>query len=63
MSENNEMQSEDDITNARRLCTILEKFYELTLRVSDSLYVTTNIFLYEISNVVYELMDQKKGGI
>jgi len=49
-NENNEM-SEDDWTNARSLCTFIEKFYELTLRVSGSLYITSNNFLHEISNV------------
>ena len=55
-NENNEM-SEDDWTNARSLCTFIEKFYELTLRVSGSLYITSNSFLHEISNVACELID------
>jgi len=59
---NNEMPLEDDWTNARRLCTFLEKFYELTLRVSGSLYVTSNSFLHEISNVACELIDQQESG-
>ena len=44
-NENNEMPSEDDWTKARRLCTFLEKFYELTLHVSGSLYVTSSFFM------------------
>ena len=60
-NENNELPSEDDWTNARRLCIFLEKFYELTLRVSGSLYVTSNSFLHEISNVACELIDQQES--
>jgi len=33
--------TKNDLTDARRLCTVLKKFYELTLRVSGSLYVTS----------------------
>ena len=38
--------SESDWANARRLCTFFEYFYELTLRVSDFLYATSNNFLH-----------------
>ena len=33
--------TKNDLADARRLCTVLKKFYELTLRVSWSLYVTS----------------------
>jgi len=37
------------------LCTFLKKFYELTLRMSGSLYVTSNTHVDEIGNVLIEL--------
>ena len=46
---------ENDWANARRLCTLLKKFYDLTLRVSGSLYVTSNTHVDEIGNVLVEL--------
>jgi len=61
-NENNEMPPEDDWINARKLCTFLEKFYELTLRVYGSLHVTSNSFLHKISNVTCELIDQQESG-
>ena len=52
-NENNEMQSEDDWINARRLCIFLEKFYELTLSTSSSLYVTNFLEFFPFySNVL-----------
>ena len=44
---------ENDWANVRRLCTLLKKFYEL--RVSGSLYVTSNTHVDEIGNVLDEL--------
>jgi len=61
-NENNEMPPGDDWINAGKLCTFLEKFYELTLRVYGSLHVTSNNFLHKISNVTCELIDQKESG-
>ena len=46
----------------QRMIGFLEKFYELTLRVFCSLYVTSNSFLHEISNIVCELVDQQESG-
>lgn len=37
--------------NVRRMVDILVHFYELTLRISGSLYVTSNVFYHEISTV------------
>ena len=39
-----------------------EKFYKLILCVSGPLYITSNSFLHEISNVACELIDQQQSG-
>lgn len=41
----------DDWENVRRFSEFLGGFYELTLRVSGSLYVTSNLFFHELVNV------------
>ena len=61
-NEDQEMPSESDWANARRLYIFLEHFYELTLRVSGSLYETSNIFLHELSNVACKLIDKQESG-
>ena len=55
------MPSKSDWANARRLCTFLEHFYQLTLLVFGSLYVTNNNFLHELSNVACELIDKQES--
>ena len=40
-----------DWDNARRMVQVLEHFYELTIQISGSLYVTSNDFFHEISDV------------
>ena len=40
-----------DWENVRRFCLFLHKFYELTVKVSGSSYVTSNNFLDDICNV------------
>ena len=40
-----------DWGNVKRLVDMLVHFYELTMRISGSLYVTSNIFYHEISTV------------
>ena len=40
-----------DWDNVRRMVQVLEHFYELTIRISGSLYVTSNDFFHEISDV------------
>ncbi|XP_074351626.1 zinc finger BED domain-containing protein RICESLEEPER 2-like [Apium graveolens] len=50
-----------DWGNVRRMVDILVHFYELTLRISGSLYVTSNIFYHEISKVNYLLKDWMKS--
>jgi len=54
------MPSKSDWANARRLRTFLEHFYQLTLLVFGSLYVTNNNFLHELSNVACELIDKTR---
>ena len=46
---------ENDWANARTLCTLLKKLYDLTLCVSGSLYMTSNTHVEEIGNVLVEL--------
>ncbi|XP_077223462.1 zinc finger BED domain-containing protein RICESLEEPER 2-like [Tasmannia lanceolata] len=41
----------EDWENVRRMATLLQNFYELTIRVSGSLYVTSNTLFHEISEV------------
>ncbi|XP_042396475.1 zinc finger BED domain-containing protein RICESLEEPER 2-like [Zingiber officinale] len=40
-----------DWTNVRHFASLLQVFYELTLKVSGSLYVTSNTFAHEISYI------------
>ncbi|XP_047320451.1 zinc finger BED domain-containing protein RICESLEEPER 2-like [Impatiens glandulifera] len=51
------MPNVDDWTYSRAFCFMLKHFYELTLRVSGSAYVTCNSFLNEISTVHCILQD------
>ena len=44
-----------DWENVRRFCLFLHKFYELTIKVSGSSYVTSNSFLDDIFNVYVTL--------
>lgn len=46
-----------DWENIRRLVKFLETFYELTLKVSGSLYVTSNVHFIEICELHYALND------
>lgn len=55
LEKDNMFPSGVDWSNVRRLCTFLEHFYELTLRVSGSLYVTSNKFFEEIASVDFLL--------
>ncbi|XP_050238317.1 zinc finger BED domain-containing protein RICESLEEPER 2-like [Mercurialis annua] len=47
----------NDWDNVRELCGMLECFYKMTLRVSGSLYVTSNNHLNEISDLCTILQD------
>ena len=49
--------SREDWQNARRMITFLQHFYELTLRISGSLYTTSNLFFHEIF-LVYRLLGE-----
>ncbi|XP_055961063.1 zinc finger BED domain-containing protein RICESLEEPER 2-like [Mercurialis annua] len=46
-----------DWDNVRQLCVFLECFYKMTLRISGSLYVTSNNHLNEISDLSTILQD------
>lgn len=46
---------ESDQANVRRLVSILEKFYELTLRILGSLYNTSYIFFHDVAKVLCNL--------
>lgn len=50
-----------DWGNVRRLVDMFVHFYELTLRISGSLYVTSNIFYHEISTVNLLLKERMKS--
>uniref|UniRef100_A0A803MKN7 BED-type domain-containing protein n=1 Tax=Chenopodium quinoa TaxID=63459 RepID=A0A803MKN7_CHEQI len=47
----------DDWNNVRRFSEFLQAFYDLTLHVSGSLYVTSNLFFHELVSVVVLLKD------
>ncbi|XP_021731329.1 zinc finger BED domain-containing protein RICESLEEPER 2-like [Chenopodium quinoa] len=47
----------DDWNNVRRLSKFLQAFYDLTLHVSGSLYVTLNLFFHESVSVVVLMKD------
>ncbi|KAG8489971.1 hypothetical protein CXB51_015455 [Gossypium anomalum] len=49
--------SVDDWTNVRDLRDFLEYFYEVTLRISGTSYVTSNNFFYELSEIDILLRD------
>ncbi|XP_017635556.1 zinc finger BED domain-containing protein RICESLEEPER 2-like [Gossypium arboreum] len=49
--------SMDDWTNVRDLRDFLEHFYEVTLRISDTSYVTSNNFFDELSEIDILLRD------
>ncbi|XP_062098222.1 zinc finger BED domain-containing protein RICESLEEPER 1-like [Humulus lupulus] len=50
-----------DWTNAEVFVKFLKAFYELTLKLSGSLYVTSNLFFQEILEVQVELNDIKSS--
>uniref|UniRef100_A0A803N9Q5 BED-type domain-containing protein n=1 Tax=Chenopodium quinoa TaxID=63459 RepID=A0A803N9Q5_CHEQI len=47
----------DDWNNVRRLSEFLQAFYDLTLHVSGSLYVSLNLFFHELVSVVVLMKD------
>ncbi|XP_048502686.2 zinc finger BED domain-containing protein RICESLEEPER 2-like [Beta vulgaris subsp. vulgaris] len=47
----------DDWSNVKRFSEFLQAFYDLTLRVSGSLYVTSNLFFHELVNVALLLKE------
>ncbi|XP_019179247.1 PREDICTED: zinc finger BED domain-containing protein RICESLEEPER 2-like [Ipomoea nil] len=59
---NNEgIPDHDDWENVRRLCMFLGHFYDLTVKVSGSLYVTSNAYFPEICEVYSILRDWIKS--
>ena len=51
------LPTEDDWKTIRSLGQFLEYFYELVLRVSSILYVTSNILFDELAEMSYLLQD------
>ncbi|XP_052207514.1 zinc finger BED domain-containing protein RICESLEEPER 2-like [Diospyros lotus] len=51
----------EDWTRVRMFVRVLQQFYELTLRVSSTSYVTSNTFFHEISTVHCLLHEQQEG--
>ncbi|CAI0404797.1 unnamed protein product [Linum tenue] len=49
-----------DWANVRRILPFLKKFYEFTMKVSGSLYATSNIFFDEVSSLYRLLMKWEK---
>ena len=45
------LPEKQDWENVRRFCLFLQKFYELTVKVSGSSYITSNTFLHDICTV------------
>lgn len=45
----------EDWENVRRLCAFLKKFYELTVKISGTSYVTCNLFLDDVCEVYCSL--------
>ncbi|XVF74336.1 hypothetical protein PTKIN_Ptkin13bG0102300 [Pterospermum kingtungense] len=45
------MPKKEDGEKVRRMCDFLKKFYDLTLKISGSTYVTSNIFLDDITDI------------
>jgi hypothetical protein len=43
--------NEDDLDNAKKMAEFLEHFYDLTIRISSSLHVTSNTFFHEIGEI------------
>lgn len=62
LAESGGYPNDDDWSNARRLCTFLEHFYQLTMRISGSLYVTCNNFFDEITSVDILLRSSKESS-
>jgi hypothetical protein len=50
-----------DYDTVRKMANLLGQFYELTLRISGSLYMTSNIFFNEINDVDYVLQEWEKS--
>ena len=58
----NGVPSKEDWQNARRMIAFLQHFYKLTLRISGSLYTTSNLFFHEIFMVNHFLNEWIKSG-
>ncbi|KAK4486696.1 hypothetical protein RD792_006756 [Penstemon davidsonii] len=58
----NGLPTREDWRVAEKMVKILQHFYDLTLRISGSLYVTSNTFLDEISDVDDLIKDWMKSG-
>ncbi|XP_077228331.1 zinc finger BED domain-containing protein RICESLEEPER 1-like [Tasmannia lanceolata] len=54
--------NDDDWDNARVLTQFLKSFYEATLRLSGSLYVTSNSYFHEVFKIERLLDESSKSG-
>ncbi|XP_050222128.1 zinc finger BED domain-containing protein RICESLEEPER 2-like [Mercurialis annua] len=57
-----EVPDKHDWDKVRQLCVLLQCFYKMTLRISGSLYVTSNNHLNEISDLSTILQDWTKSS-
>ncbi|XP_038716676.1 zinc finger BED domain-containing protein RICESLEEPER 2-like [Tripterygium wilfordii] len=55
------MPKQEDWGNVKRLVTFLQYFYQLTLKVSGTSYVTSNQFFHDLSVLFYVLKEMKSS--
>ncbi|XP_038704672.1 zinc finger BED domain-containing protein RICESLEEPER 2-like [Tripterygium wilfordii] len=55
------MPKQEDWWNVKRLVTFLQYFYQLTLKVSGTSYVTSNQFFHDLSVLFYVLKEMKSS--
>ncbi|XP_057770523.1 zinc finger BED domain-containing protein DAYSLEEPER-like [Salvia miltiorrhiza] len=51
-----------DWKNGKKMCQVLKTFYELTVKISGSLYVTSNAFFLEIAQMLVLLKGWVRGS-
>ncbi|XVF72187.1 hypothetical protein PTKIN_Ptkin12aG0099600 [Pterospermum kingtungense] len=62
MTLGDELPYKEDWDNVRRLCKFLKKFYDLTLKISGTSYVSSKLFLKNICDVYCCLNAWEKDG-
>lgn len=58
-----DLPSDFDWLNARILCKFLKKFYDVTCKLSGSLYSTSSIYFLEIIKILKELYSCKSSNV